>query len=144
MKRAYCKHCGYSLRGIDSNDCPECGESFDLDNPSTYLSFAIKELPVDIWLTLGLQATVFVLVVVGVLVTLFDIDIGFLGYYDGSYPCFTLVTQIAAMFCGAASIGLHYKKTVPGYRRRLIAVAAVPWVVAVIAVLSIVLLEMFI
>lgn len=143
MKRIYCKHCGYSLRGIESNACPECGKPFDRDNPRTYIRFAIKELPGDIWLTLGMQAAVFVLIAIGLLLRWFNADVGLFGYRDGSYSCFTLVLQVAAMFCGAASIGMHYKHTVPGYRRRLIAVAAVPWMIALLAILAVVALEVF-
>jgi hypothetical protein len=142
-RRIYCKHCGYSLRGIESNECPECGEAFDLDDPASYIRFAIKELPGDIWLTLGMQAAVLLLVSFGVLLRLFDLDEDFLGSRDGSFSCFLFVLQIAAMFCGAASIGLHYKQTVPGYRRRLIAVAAVPWFVAILAIIGVVLIEIF-
>lgn len=142
-RRIYCKHCGYSLRGIESNECPECGQAFDLDNPNSYIRFAIKALPGDIWLTLGMQAAVFVLVSFGVLLRLFHLDEDFMGSRDGSFSCFLLVLQIAAMFCGAASIGLHYKHTVPGYRRRLITVAAVPWFVAILAITCVVLIEIF-
>jgi hypothetical protein len=28
---AHCPHCGYSLRGLPENRCPECGEAFDPD-----------------------------------------------------------------------------------------------------------------
>ena len=142
-RRIYCKKCGYSLRGIESNACPECGEAFDLENPNSYIRFAIKELPGDIWLTLSMQAAVIVLLSIGLLVRLFGADVGFLGYRDGSYSCFVFVLQIAAMFCGAASIGLHYKHTVPGYRRRLIAVAAVPWFAVLLAVLVGIVVEVF-
>jgi hypothetical protein len=143
MRRIYCKQCGYNLHGIESDACPECGKPFDLDKPSTYLRFAIKELPGDIWLTLGMQATVFILVSIGLLLRLFGLDAGFMGYRDGSYSCFVFVLQIAAMFCGAASIGLHYKHTVPGYRRRLIAVASVPWLIVMVAILGLIAIEMF-
>ncbi|MBX2851867.1 MAG: hypothetical protein KTR15_08995 [Phycisphaeraceae bacterium] len=142
-RRIYCKHCGYSLRGIESDTCPECGEAFDVEDPNSYIRFAIRELPGDIWLTLGMQAAVFVLVSIGLLLRWFGADVGFLGYRDGSYSCFVFVLQIAAMFCGAASVGLHYKHTVPGYRRRLLAVAAVPWFVVILAVLAGVAAEVF-
>ncbi|MEM9913811.1 MAG: hypothetical protein AAF911_02500 [Planctomycetota bacterium] len=34
----YCKRCEYSLRGITSGECPECGLPFSLTNPRTYLT----------------------------------------------------------------------------------------------------------
>jgi len=36
-----CRACGYSLRGLDSPRCPECGRPFDRFDPS---SFAFGEL----------------------------------------------------------------------------------------------------
>ena len=33
---ARCLHCGYVLWGLPAGICPECGFSFDPDNPSTY------------------------------------------------------------------------------------------------------------
>src|SRR5690349_11519396 len=32
----YCLKCGYSLRGLTDNHCPECGTEFDPENPSTF------------------------------------------------------------------------------------------------------------
>jgi len=33
---AVCLECEYQLRGLSTNVCPECGTSFDPDDPSTY------------------------------------------------------------------------------------------------------------
>jgi hypothetical protein len=33
-----CISCGYALRGLDEPRCPECGRSFDRDNPATFNS----------------------------------------------------------------------------------------------------------
>ena len=30
-----CKQCGYALKGLTSNVCPECGRQFDPDDPDT-------------------------------------------------------------------------------------------------------------
>lgn len=32
----YCRKCGYALRALPSNVCPECGRSFDLTDPATF------------------------------------------------------------------------------------------------------------
>lgn len=32
----HCIGCDYSLRGLESDHCPECGRTFDLNNPRTY------------------------------------------------------------------------------------------------------------
>jgi hypothetical protein len=37
----YCRQCRYCLRGLDSHGrraCPECGQPFDLNDPTTYLT----------------------------------------------------------------------------------------------------------
>jgi len=36
----YCIDCQYSLRGLTSNACPECGRPFNPDNPTSYLRTA--------------------------------------------------------------------------------------------------------
>jgi hypothetical protein len=33
---ARCRHCGYLLRGLQANVCPECGGVFDPSNPDSY------------------------------------------------------------------------------------------------------------
>lgn len=33
---AVCLHCGYSLRGLPENVCPECGKAFDPAEPTTW------------------------------------------------------------------------------------------------------------
>jgi hypothetical protein len=33
----FCISCGYSLRGLPVNRCPECGQAFDPEDPRTYL-----------------------------------------------------------------------------------------------------------
>ncbi len=33
---AYCRSCGYLLRGLEAPFCPECGTSFDPGDPTTY------------------------------------------------------------------------------------------------------------
>ena len=33
---AYCRSCGYLLRGLEAPFCPECGASFDPGDPTTY------------------------------------------------------------------------------------------------------------
>jgi hypothetical protein len=33
-----CLGCGYILDGLPENRCPECGRTFDLKNPATYLT----------------------------------------------------------------------------------------------------------
>jgi hypothetical protein len=35
----YCLDCGYVLNGIASASCPECGRSFSLHDPSTYMTY---------------------------------------------------------------------------------------------------------
>ncbi len=35
---AVCLHCGYALRGLPDNVCPECGGAFDPVDPFTYLA----------------------------------------------------------------------------------------------------------
>ena len=42
----YCKACRYSLVGLNSNRCPECGKVFDLSNPNTFLTQAELAKPV--------------------------------------------------------------------------------------------------
>ena len=32
----FCAGCGYNLHGLTSNQCPECGRTFDPKNPLTY------------------------------------------------------------------------------------------------------------
>lgn len=43
-----CKHCGYPLHGLGHSKCPECGSSFDLTDPSTYLEPKSNVLPFSI------------------------------------------------------------------------------------------------
>src|SRR5215213_5850324 len=33
---AHCRRCGYSLRGLESGKCPECGGAFDLAERKTF------------------------------------------------------------------------------------------------------------
>jgi hypothetical protein len=35
--QGYCRSCGYLLRGLPAPRCPECGRTFDRNNPRTYL-----------------------------------------------------------------------------------------------------------
>jgi len=35
-QEACCKRCGYALRGLDRDVCPECGTGFDRRDPATY------------------------------------------------------------------------------------------------------------
>lgn len=32
----FCLACGYALRGLPEHRCPECGQTFDPDDPATY------------------------------------------------------------------------------------------------------------
>jgi len=55
-----CNHCGYSLRHLTVNRCPECGQEFDPDDPSTFevggtrighldvLRYVLKGVPVSL------------------------------------------------------------------------------------------------
>jgi hypothetical protein len=36
----YCRKCRYCLRGLDSHRCPECGQPFDPNDPTTFLTLA--------------------------------------------------------------------------------------------------------
>ncbi|MAE66409.1 MAG: hypothetical protein CMJ18_19235 [Phycisphaeraceae bacterium] len=36
----YCRTCGYPVDGLREFDCPECGRSFDPNDPSTYTTAA--------------------------------------------------------------------------------------------------------
>jgi hypothetical protein len=37
----YCRGCRYPLRGLDKPRCPECGQSFDPNDPTTFLTLAM-------------------------------------------------------------------------------------------------------
>jgi hypothetical protein len=37
LETMYCLGCGYDLRGLPENRCPECGRAFDSGDPATYL-----------------------------------------------------------------------------------------------------------
>ena len=37
--RRYCKNCGYSLRDLECEECPECGRSFDRSDARTTLRY---------------------------------------------------------------------------------------------------------
>lgn len=39
-----CKQCGYALKGLTSNVCPECGRAFDPDDPDT-VKIALRVTP---------------------------------------------------------------------------------------------------
>lgn len=45
---AVCLHCGYSLRGLPENACPECGKAFDPANPATWRDTSSLR-PVWLW-----------------------------------------------------------------------------------------------
>lgn len=140
-RRVYCKRCGYSLRGIESGACPECGQVFDLNNPRTYLRFAIKELPFDVWITLVLQVVVLVLVAALWIITIY-LNWSDWWRFNGPYfSCGVFMLQLAAMFCGLASAVTHYRRTVPGYRIRLVVVALIPWLIAIVAILVVIMIE---
>jgi len=47
-----CKHCNYDLTGLADNRCPECGEAFDPDDPTTFED----GLRVPLRLTLSISA----------------------------------------------------------------------------------------
>jgi hypothetical protein len=48
----YCLGCGYSLRGLEQQRCPECGRSFDPDNWRTFRSEFSQSQPN--WITRSL------------------------------------------------------------------------------------------
>ncbi len=35
LRAVYCQDCSYCLAGVQSTQCPECGRSFDITDPST-------------------------------------------------------------------------------------------------------------
>ncbi len=43
----FCRSWRYPLHDLDSNACPECGRSFDPDNPKTYMTEAMTAREVD-------------------------------------------------------------------------------------------------
>ncbi len=52
----WCKKCGYTLNHLESNECPECGESFDPLNPTTFLTDPLSRFYVKygkrFWITM--------------------------------------------------------------------------------------------
>lgn len=46
---AVCLHCGYSLRGLPENRCPECGGEFVPDNPKTWWDSSRVGLATRTW-----------------------------------------------------------------------------------------------
>jgi hypothetical protein len=56
----HCLNCGYDLRGLPENRCPECGRAFDPGNPAT---FAPAQRAVQQpWRVAGVLATIAVVV----------------------------------------------------------------------------------
>lgn len=142
-KHVYCRRCGYNLTGVNSGNCPECGQSFDLNRPETYHRARFRALPLDVRVVLGLQAFVLAMLLLSWLITQF-ID----GYHANWYSfrgqlfsCILLPIQTSAMFIGLASAMIYYRKTVPGYRLRLVLLSLLPWVLPAIGVLLVVVLE---
>lgn len=60
----YCLHCGYDLRKLPTNRCPECGNRFDPDRPLTFFpsphSLNVRALWVSLPLSIAFVALVLI------------------------------------------------------------------------------------
>lgn len=50
----YCLDCGYDVRGLPENRCPECGRAFDPDDSTTFLCSQVDGRRYLTWALLGL------------------------------------------------------------------------------------------
>jgi hypothetical protein len=63
---ARCLHCGYALRGLSENRCPECGRAFDPADPLTFTSPLFRQrLRLAFWLPALLFCTTFITLFLG-------------------------------------------------------------------------------
>ena len=58
----YCERCWYSLRGLNENRCPECGQGFDPDDPSTFRTSARRQNAGTIVVSMYAVSLIFTLV----------------------------------------------------------------------------------
>ena len=126
-KLIYCRHCGYNLRGIDSNHCPECGKYFSPAIRETYARIGIEINPRDLKIVLWLQA------VVGLLWMWILADAYFLHLLsETNIKVFRLLFYITSLnqivLCSYSFMILirDFKRTIPGYRRRLLCLSLLP------------------
>lgn len=49
----FCRKCGYALRGLTRQVCPECGQAFDLSDPATFTTADAGQLRRRRWLRRG-------------------------------------------------------------------------------------------
>jgi hypothetical protein len=69
LVHARCISCGYSLRGLSSCRCPECGQAFDADNPRT-MHLGLRSESMHSWLTAAPRWPIHVGVAAATLLTL--------------------------------------------------------------------------
>jgi hypothetical protein len=75
----YCRQCGYNLRGLERESCPECGRDFRRDDPATYA----KKPPAPAWVHATALILILILIpfiIIGIiLIALFALTFGGFG-----------------------------------------------------------------
>lgn len=94
LQHARCIACGYALRGLPSCRCPECGQSFDADNPRT-MHLGLSSDAMRSWLTSAPRWPIHVGVGAATLLTL----------WGARLPSWERPTMCGAAACWAILIG---------------------------------------
>jgi len=114
-KARYCKGCWYDLRGCASHVCPECGQRFNPDKPTTYSKYPGTRLPNEVWFVLVCHVLALILLAAGPIIARLGQDYK-LGWHEAvavSMVCTSLPLFGVAAFYGLCVVFLYARKLKP-------------------------------